>query len=332
MLDNPNGQSPVDPTIQTDSILTDQGMATDISNLDGAPDMPEQSPASPSMSAAPMAAPMGPAMPSPAMTMPPSQAPAEDMFDGIASLSTDENMMAAPQFSNANQAVVRPAKKTSIMGILLIVIIIIALLGGALAAYNFWRNSSIDETVNTEDLSVSELETESGAYDFPVVDEPIDMLPVADDNEDLGMMEDEYIFDLPASETEIVLPPLSGDVLDYEETNEVMLPAGSTESEDLTELDDLTLLPQEDVEAEVDIDLAPLNDDLDNDGLTNEEEANLGTNPYKADSDNDGLSDREEIMVYNTDPMNPDSDADTYLDGAEVEAGYNPNGEGKLTE
>ncbi|MFC1678102.1 hypothetical protein ACFLZ9_00015 [Patescibacteria group bacterium] len=70
--------------------------------------------------------------------------------------------------------------------------------------------------------------------------------------------------------------------------------------------------------------------DTDQDGLTDEEERRLGTNINSIDSDNDGLFDREEVEVYNTDPMNPDSDGDTYLDGQEVEAGYNPSGAGKL--
>ena len=47
------------------------------------------------------------------------------------------------------------------------------------------------------------------------------------------------------------------------------------------------------------------------------------------DSDDDGLSDEEEIF-YGTDKNNSDTDGDGYLDGAEVEGGYNPQGEGKL--
>lgn len=70
--------------------------------------------------------------------------------------------------------------------------------------------------------------------------------------------------------------------------------------------------------------------DSDQDGLTDQEELELGTNANGADSDQDGLFDREEVKVYKTDPLNPDTDGDTYLDGAEVEAGYNPNGDGKL--
>ena len=48
------------------------------------------------------------------------------------------------------------------------------------------------------------------------------------------------------------------------------------------------------------------------------------------DSDNDGLTDAEE-EVYGTDKNNSDTDGDGYTDGAEVQNGYNPLGEGKLT-
>lgn len=70
--------------------------------------------------------------------------------------------------------------------------------------------------------------------------------------------------------------------------------------------------------------------DTDGDGLTDEEEAKLGTSPNNVDTDGDGLSDREEINVYKTDPLNPDTDNDGYSDGVEVKGGYNPKGEGKL--
>ena len=93
--------------------------------------------------------------------------------------------------------------------------------------------------------------------------------------------------------------------------------------------------------------------DSDEDGLTDDNEANLGTNPLLPDSDGDGLTDREEVMIYNTNPLNPDSDADGltdyeeigiygtdpliadsdadgYSDGEEVANSYNPLGEGLL--
>jgi S1-C subfamily serine protease len=43
------------------------------------------------------------------------------------------------------------------------------------------------------------------------------------------------------------------------------------------------------------------------------------------DSDNDGLSDAQEAQL-GTDPHNPDTDGDGYLDGSEVTNGYNPLG------
>lgn len=70
--------------------------------------------------------------------------------------------------------------------------------------------------------------------------------------------------------------------------------------------------------------------DTDSDGLTDNEEALAGTNINLADTDKDGLSDYEEVRIYLTNPLNTDSDGDGYLDGAEVNSGYNPNGTGKL--
>lgn len=69
--------------------------------------------------------------------------------------------------------------------------------------------------------------------------------------------------------------------------------------------------------------------DADGDGLTAEQEANLGTDVNNADTDGDGLTDRQEAETYKTDPLKADSDIDTFLDGAEVQAGYNPLGPGR---
>lgn len=43
-----------------------------------------------------------------------------------------------------------------------------------------------------------------------------------------------------------------------------------------------------------------------------------------SDTDNDGLDNDQETAIYCTDPNAPDSDGDTFLDGAEVTAGYTP--------
>lgn len=70
--------------------------------------------------------------------------------------------------------------------------------------------------------------------------------------------------------------------------------------------------------------------DSDGDGLTDEEEWQMGTAVDSVDTDNDGLFDREEVKAYGTDPKNPDSDGDSFADGAEVKGRYNPMGSGKL--
>ncbi len=58
--------------------------------------------------------------------------------------------------------------------------------------------------------------------------------------------------------------------------------------------------------------------DTDGDGLTDAEEAELGTDPNSADTDGDGLSDGEEVNDYDTDPTNADTDGDGLEDGPEV--------------
>lgn len=101
-------------------------------------------------------------------------------------------------------------------------------------------------------------------------------------------------------------------------------------------------------------------DDIDNDGLTNEEEKTLGTNPKLADTDGDSVSDKVdvfpldisetrdtdndgigdnldmdidgdgldnnvEIKDYGTNPSSADSDNDGLSDKKEIDLGTNPN-------
>ena len=70
--------------------------------------------------------------------------------------------------------------------------------------------------------------------------------------------------------------------------------------------------------------------DSDADGLSDEEEKNLGTNPNSADTDNDQLGDFQEVYIYGTNPNDPDTDKDGIPDGEEVKHGLNPRGKGKL--
>jgi serine/threonine protein kinase len=63
--------------------------------------------------------------------------------------------------------------------------------------------------------------------------------------------------------------------------------------------------------------------DDDGDGLTNVQEASLGTDPTKADTDGDNVPDKVEVDA-GTDPLNPDSDDDGLSDGEERSWGANP--------
>ena len=58
--------------------------------------------------------------------------------------------------------------------------------------------------------------------------------------------------------------------------------------------------------------------DLDNDGLTNEEEVLYKTDPRVADSDFDFLLDGEEVHIYFTNPKTVDSDYDYICDSLEI--------------
>jgi hypothetical protein len=90
--------------------------------------------------------------------------------------------------------------------------------------------------------------------------------------------------------------------------------------------------------------------DQDDDGLSDEKEAELGTDPTKPDTDGDGINDGTEVENgtnpldpndpgkdtdddglkddkepgFGTDPENPDTDGDGIKDGKEVEIGTDP--------
>lgn len=70
--------------------------------------------------------------------------------------------------------------------------------------------------------------------------------------------------------------------------------------------------------------------DSDHDGLDDVREKQIGTDTRKKDSDEDGLNDGDEVIIWKTNPLNSDTDGDSYKDGSEVFHGYNPLGPGKL--
>jgi hypothetical protein len=59
--------------------------------------------------------------------------------------------------------------------------------------------------------------------------------------------------------------------------------------------------------------------DTDDDGLTDGEEAGLGTDPNDPDSDGDSIDDGDEVGTYGTDPLAADSDGDGIDDYAEID-------------
>ncbi len=62
----------------------------------------------------------------------------------------------------------------------------------------------------------------------------------------------------------------------------------------------------------------PIEKDSDDDGLSDKEEAQLGTNPNNPDTDGDDLKDGEEVKIYFTDPLNADTDDGGVNDGVEI--------------
>jgi hypothetical protein len=101
------------------------------------------------------------------------------------------------------------------------------------------------------------------------------------------------------------------------------------------EVDAFAVEVEEPAEEEVEPDPEPEPEpelDTDRDGLSDIQEAELGTSLRIADTDADGLSDYEELNTWNTDPLDPDTDGDSYIDGAEIDSGFDPNGPGQLFE
>ncbi|KAA0004325.1 MAG: hypothetical protein FE043_00895 [Thermoplasmata archaeon] len=64
--------------------------------------------------------------------------------------------------------------------------------------------------------------------------------------------------------------------------------------------------------------------DIDNDGLTRNEEKKCGTDIHNPDTDGDGLKDGNEVKLYHTDPNNNDTDGDKIPDGMEISYNMNP--------
>jgi hypothetical protein len=68
----------------------------------------------------------------------------------------------------------------------------------------------------------------------------------------------------------------------------------------------------------------PYPNDVDRDGISNDEEKKLGLNAKEFDTDGDALSDSDEMSAWKTDPKNVDTDGDGVRDGVEVVKGTDP--------
>lgn len=70
--------------------------------------------------------------------------------------------------------------------------------------------------------------------------------------------------------------------------------------------------------------IADGDEDFDEDGLINYEEYNRNTNPWNPDSDADSLLDGDEVNIYHTDPLDKDSDDDGLDDDDEIQLKTDP--------
>lgn len=129
--------------------------------------------------------------------------------------------------------------------------------------------------------------------------------------------------------------------IDTQEEN-LLVPVESVGTDNTKVEEEPSETPQETTVSEND------SSDLDQDGLTADEEKFYGTDPNKADTDEDGYNDGDEVRSgydplgpgkldsdndgfpdpdereFGTDPFNPDTDGDGYSDGDEIQNGYNP--------
>lgn len=72
--------------------------------------------------------------------------------------------------------------------------------------------------------------------------------------------------------------------------------------------------------------------DRDGDGLADMFEDWKSLDAVNPDIDGDALADGDEVRVYGTDPKNRDTDGDGFDDKTEITNGFNPSGDGRLSE
>jgi len=157
--------------------------------------------------------------------------------------------------------------------------------------------------------------------DMPLADVVVKLLDSAGEHiaTDITDADGRYLFEnLPLGTYTVVVDDRT--LLDAKRGNPAYDPDGGGDNMSTVTIDETT--PDN-----LDQDFAYSNvvpEDDDNDGLSNIEEATLGTNPNDPDTDNDGLTDGEEVNDVQTNPLDPDTDDGGVLDSAEVNEGTNP--------
>lgn len=230
----------------------------------------------------------------------------EDIFSETEPAAMSSSMLdpaaQAPGMPGGAMPEPAPSRGPSKLIFVLVVLIVLGLVGGGVWFF-FLRDKGVEIT---EDPTAVE-ET----ADEPVADEPEVSAPNCGD----GLCEAGEENVCPEDCAEVPIDQCGNGICDSDES-----------------FDDCPIdcPPPEPIEPVIEPEPANQPLDTDGDGLSDDEERELGTNPQVPDTDSDGLSDREEVQIYNTIPTNPDTDGDSYIDGDEVKAGYNPNGDGKL--
>lgn len=117
----------------------------------------------------------------------------------------------------------------------------------------------------------------------------------------------------PVNAAAPALPTVGTDAITL---NNLNLQCGAAGNDNSTEYALLTAVPRNN--AGVVGSFGPPPVDSDGDGLTDAQEATLGTNPNNPDTDGDGLNDGTEVNSTGTDPLMSDTDGDSSNDGREV--------------
>lgn len=228
--------------------------------------------------------------------MPPVRHEPEDILSGIPSESTDEQAVPAPM--QAKPVSSGDGRLKGVMIALIVIAGILVLAIGGLFVYRTYFMKTEESPLNNAPLP------SSNSNQMPTEDRTQRPEPVQNDNSPIVA---------PTPEPNIPKPTT------VSSTNPTI---------QVTDTDGDGLSDERELELKTDVS----NVDTDGDKLNDGEEVSMATDPLIADTDGDGLPDGDEVRVRKTDPKNKDTDGDGFGDGEEIRNGYNPLGEGKLSD